>query len=68
LNNSLVFPGFWRGVLDAQSNNTYKTIDNKVFVKIAENLAEHVKDLSVQKILPDMFDKEIVDIVANSLR
>jgi malate dehydrogenase (oxaloacetate-decarboxylating) len=67
LNNSLVFPGFWRGMLDAQSNNTYKGIDNKIFVKIAENLAAHVKDISVNKILPDMFDKEVSNIVAKTV-
>ncbi len=67
LNNSLVFPGFWRGVLDSQYNNTYKSIENKVFVKIAENLAVHVEDLSVNKILPDMFDREVVNIVAKTV-
>jgi malate dehydrogenase (oxaloacetate-decarboxylating) len=67
LNNSLVFPGFWRGMLDAQNNDTYKGIDNKIFVKIAENLATHVTDLSVEKILPDMFDKEVSNIVAKTV-
>lgn len=67
LNNSLVFPGFWRGMLDAQNSDTYKGIDNKIFVKIAENLAAHVKDISVNKILPDMFDKEVANIVAKTV-
>lgn len=68
LNNSLVFPGFWRGMLDSQNNGTYKGIDNRMFVKIAENLAAHVSDLSADKILPDMFDKDVVEIVVNSLK
>lgn len=67
LNNSLVFPGFWRGMLDAQNSDTYKGIDNKIFVKIAENLAAHVKDISANKILPDMFDKEVANIVSKTV-
>lgn len=66
LNNSLVFPGFWRGVLDAQFKNTYKGIDNHIFVKIAENLANHAKNMSTENILPDMFDKEVVRVVSDS--
>jgi malic enzyme len=54
-------------MLDAQNNDTYKGIDNKIFVKIAENLATHVTDLSVEKILPDMFDKEVSNIVAKTV-
>ena len=38
INNSLVFPGFWRGVLDAQSAGTYKKIELETFVTIAEAL------------------------------
>jgi malate dehydrogenase (oxaloacetate-decarboxylating) len=68
LNNSLVFPGFWRGMLDSQNSGTYTGIDNKIFVKIAENLASHVSDLSADKILPDMFDREVVQIVVNSFK
>ncbi len=72
INNSLVFPGFWRGVLDAQYAGNYKGIDNNVFIKIAKDLAEYtessVEGISENRILPDMFDKKVVDIVASSFK
>ncbi len=72
INNSLVFPGFWRGVLDAQYAGTYKGIDNSIFIKIAKDLAEYTEKSSEgihkNRILPDMFDKEVVKIVANSFK
>jgi malate dehydrogenase (oxaloacetate-decarboxylating) len=72
INNSLVFPGFWRGVLDAQYAGNYKGIDNNVFVKIAEQLAEYTENseggISVTRILPDMLDKKCAEIVANSFK
>lgn len=67
INNSLLFPGFWRGVLDSQNNGTYKKIDINTFVHIAQRLAEHTKGLNTENILPDMFDKEVVKVVAGSL-
>lgn len=68
INNSLVFPGFWRGVLDAQYAGTYQKIEIGTFVGIAKSLADHVIDLSPEKILPDMFDKRCVEIVADAVR
>jgi malate dehydrogenase (oxaloacetate-decarboxylating) len=68
INNSLVFPGFWRGVLDAQYAGTYKGIDNSIFIKVAENLAAMVNDLNTNNILPNMFDKSVVEVVANSFK
>ncbi len=72
INNSLVFPGFWRGVLDSQYAGNYKGIDNDVFIKIAKDLAEYTEKSSEgiheSRILPDMFDKEVVKIVSNSFK
>ncbi len=72
INNSLVFPGFWRGVLDSQYANTYKGIDNQVFIKIAKDLAIYTENsgggLHDNRILPDMLDKKCVEIVANSFK
>ena len=68
INNSLVFPGFWRGVLDAQYAGTYQKIELETFVQIAKELAAHVTGLSTDKILPDMFDKTCVEIVARAVR
>ncbi len=65
INNSLVFPGFWRGVLDAQFNGTYKKIELETFVKIGETLADYVTDLRTDNILPDMFDKGVVKVISD---
>lgn len=65
INNSLVFPGFWRGVLDAQSAGTYKKIELETFVTIGETLASYVTDLRTDNILPNMFDKGVVKVIAD---
>lgn len=65
INNSLVFPGFWRGVLDAQSAGTYKKIELETFVTIAEALADYVTDLKRDNILPNMFDRGVVKVIAD---
>ena len=68
INNSLLFPGFWRGVLDASNGGYYKGIDNQTFINIAETLSERVSDLSIENILPTMFDKEIINIISESFK
>jgi malate dehydrogenase (oxaloacetate-decarboxylating) len=72
INNSLVFPGFWRGVLDAQYAKTYKGVDNSIFIKIAKDLAEYTEisngGINENRILPNMFDKKVVEIVASSFK
>ncbi|MDQ5957362.1 MAG: hypothetical protein QG614_337 [Patescibacteria group bacterium] len=67
INNSLVFPGFWKGMLQSQNNGTYKKIDIDTFIRISDNLAKNTKDLSVDNILPSMFDKDVVKIVEDSV-
>lgn len=66
INNSLLFPGFWKGVLKANNNGNYNGVTNETFIKIAAILADRVDNLSVENILPSMFDNEIVDIIAES--
>lgn len=73
INNSLMFPGFWRGMLDYQYECDKKGIvpskyNNNIFVKIAKAIADNVKDLNTENILPDMFDKEIVHIISNIIK
>ncbi len=62
VNNALVFPGIFRGLLDKR----IKKINNEIFIKAAEALAGHNKNLSVDQILPDLYDKSIVDSIKNS--
>lgn len=63
LNNSLIFPGIFKGVLD----NNINQFDTKMFIEAAHALASHVKNPTRDTILPTMFDKELVGVIARSL-
>jgi malate dehydrogenase (oxaloacetate-decarboxylating) len=63
LNNSLIFPGLFKGVLD----HNVKQFDITMFTKAAFALAEHVTDLHEENILPSMFDKTLVDVIAKTV-
>ena len=64
LNNSLVFPGAFRGMLDAQ----IPQFTTEMFLKIADNLAHYVENPTPEKILPSMFDKGVAEMVAETVR
>jgi malate dehydrogenase (oxaloacetate-decarboxylating) len=64
INNSLVFPGAFKGMLEGNK----KQFDNGVFITIAEALAAYVKNPTVDAILPNMFDKGVVEVVANTVK
>ncbi len=63
LNNSLIFPGLFKGVLDGN----VKQFEIGMFTKAALALASHVKNPTKESILPTMFDKELVDVIAKTL-
>jgi malate dehydrogenase (oxaloacetate-decarboxylating) len=63
LNNSLIFPGLFKGMLD----NNVKQFEIGMFTKAALALASHVKHPSTEAILPTMFDKELVEVIARSV-
>lgn len=63
LNNSLIFPGLFKGVLD----NNIKQFDITMFTRAALALAGHVKNPTKEMILPTMFDKELVIIISKVL-
>lgn len=64
LNNSLIFPGLFKGVLDGN----IKQFETEMFVRAAHALASHVKEPTVDMILPTMFDKELVGVIAKSVK
>lgn len=64
INNSLVFPGAFKGMLD----NRIKQFNNDVFIKIAEALASYVTDMSTEKILPSMFDRGVAKMVSELMK
>lgn len=63
INNSLVFPGAFKGMLDAN----IPQFKIEMFSAIAEALATAVQDLSPENIVPSMFDKGVVEIVSKTI-
>ena len=61
INNALVFPGIFRGVLDTQT----KIISEKIKIKAAEAIASLVKKPKSDKIVPEVLDKRVARTVAN---
>lgn len=64
INNSLAFPGIFRGALD----HRIKQFNSKMFIRAAEALARHVKNPQPDQVLPMQFDKGIVDVVKEVIR
>lgn len=64
LNNSLIFPGLFKGVLEGG----VKQFEIDMFTKAALALASHVKNSTKDQILPTMFDKELVNVIASAVK
>lgn len=64
VNNSLVFPGVFRGALD----NKIKKITMNMLVKAAENLSSLVKKPTAENIIPSIFDKRVVKAVSSAIK
>lgn len=59
INNSLVFPGAFKAMLDFQ----IPQFENKIFITIAEALAGMIENPTPEKIIPSMFDKGVMETV-----
>ena len=64
VNNSLAFPGIFRGALD----HGVKKITDQHKLVAAEALANLVENPTVDKVVPTAFDKGVVEAVANVIR
>ena len=64
INNLLAFPGIFRGALDAGISQI--TDEHKLAAAYA--LAKKVKNLSVDHILPSVFEEGIADAVADAVK
>lgn len=64
VNNSLAFPGIFRGALD----HGVKKITDQHKLAAAEALANLVENPTVDKIIPTAFDAGVVEAVANVIR
>ncbi|MBX4192051.1 NADP-dependent malic enzyme [Candidatus Parcubacteria bacterium] len=63
INNSLAFPGVFRGALDNRVNK----ITDQMKIKAAQSLAALVKKPTAEKIIPGPFDKGIAQAVARAI-
>ncbi|MEK7167343.1 MAG: NADP-dependent malic enzyme [Patescibacteria group bacterium] len=66
INNALVFPGFFRGILD----NRIRIITNEIKITVAETLANYLKksELNTNKILPRVLDKNVPKVIARNIK
>ncbi len=64
VNNVLAFPGIFRGALD----NNIKQFKNEMFVNAARAIAKCVDNPTVEKVIPDPFDKQVVKMVADIIK
>jgi len=63
INNSLVFPGAFKAMLD----NKIPQFENKIFVTAAIALAQMIENPTPEKIIPSMFDKGVKETVYNAV-
>ncbi len=63
INNSLVFPGVFRGALD----HGVKKITDEMKLQAAKNLAALVKKPTAEKIIPTPFEKGVVAAVSRAI-
>lgn len=64
VNNSLAFPGIFRGTLD----HGVKKITDQHKLAAAEALANLVENPTVDKVVPTAFDEGVVEAIANVIR
>jgi len=64
INNSLGFPGIFRGALD----HKVRKITDDMLIRAAKNLAAIVKRPSVNEVVPNTFNKEVVHAVSKAIR
>ena len=65
VNNSLVFPGVFRGLLDAHARGVSEDIELAAADALAATVPPHVR--SAEYILPSMFDREVVPTIAKAV-
>jgi malate dehydrogenase (oxaloacetate-decarboxylating) len=64
VNNALVFPGLFKGVLERR----VRTVTEGTQIAVAEALAAVIARPTSRKILPTLFDRRVVKAVAGAVR
>ena len=65
INNVLVFPGFFRGLLDAGANNVTEEMKLAAAFALAEVLDE--SELGTENIIASPFNKDVVNVVSKAV-
>ncbi|HZX19757.1 MAG TPA: NADP-dependent malic enzyme [archaeon] len=63
VNNALAFPGVFRGLLDSKASR----VTNNMKIRAAYALANTISNPTIEKILPNVFDKNVVKNVARAI-
>ncbi|HEY4483900.1 MAG TPA: NADP-dependent malic enzyme [Candidatus Paceibacterota bacterium] len=63
INNVLVFPGIFRGLLDAKAT----IVTPEIKIKVAEAIAAYVENPTFDNIIPSPLDKNVAKIVAQAV-
>lgn len=64
INNALVFPGLFRGLLD----NNIIEISSRLKIAVAEAIAGVVKKPTPENIIPSVFDKKVVKVISDAVK
>lgn len=64
VNNALVFPGLFRGLLD----NNIKTVTPEIKISVAEAIAKMIKNPTSENFIPSLFDKNLTKVVAGAVK
>lgn len=64
INNALVFPGLFRGLLDTKQ----KKVTDQMKIAVAQAIASSIKKPNKNKIIPDILDKKIVGIIGVAIK
>jgi malate dehydrogenase (oxaloacetate-decarboxylating) len=63
INNALVFPGLFRGLLD----NHIKTVTPKIKIAVAISLADLIESPTAENIIPSIFDERVVAAIVDAV-
>ncbi len=63
INNVLVFPGIFRGLLDAKAT----IVTPEIKIKVAQAIADYVENPTFDNIIPSPLDKNVAKIVAQAV-
>ncbi len=64
INNALVFPGMFRGLLDAR----IKKVTPEIKISVSKAIAKLVKKPTAKNIIPSIFNKKVVTEVAKAVK